>query len=54
MDVQTATMNLVDFKYAVFMGFVERRIKTNTMDDNEYQRDKQVRIQNMIEGTGPV
>jgi len=29
MEVPTATMSLVDFKYAVMMGFVERYIPKN-------------------------
>lgn len=53
MEVDTASMNVADFKYACVMGFIERNIVKNHFDVDALKLLKGVRLENIKLGTGP-
>lgn len=53
MEVDTASMNVVDFKYACVMGFIERNIVKNNFEVDVLKLLKGVRLENIKLGTGP-
>ena len=53
MEVATATMDKIDFRYAIFMGYIERNIPKNVLAKADEDARKALRLEKTKDGTAP-